>query len=106
MSLRDIFGNLSEYEKIFKDNDDNDLGFDPAEADENGDPEDEIQAEIDAVRGTISKGDCIFGHAKNAMIYDGSICFVCKKCGMTIDEDGYYRWATSHQVEIDDTFPW
>ena len=39
MSLRDIFGNLSEYKKIFKDNDDNDLGFDPAKADENGDPE-------------------------------------------------------------------
>ena len=52
--------------------------------------------------GTISKGDCIFGHAKNTMIYDGSICFVCKKCGMTIDEYGYYRWATGHQIEFED----
>ena len=85
-----------EYNDIYDNGDDN--GIDYSELDENDDPE-EI---IDSIRGTVTRGDCILCNAKNAMTYDGFICFICSECGNSVHEDTYYRWIAGYPVSIED----
>lgn len=68
------------------------------ELDENEDPEELI----DKLRGTIGRGDCLYCNAKNAMEYEGHICFICKECGNSVHEDIYYRWAAGYPIEFED----
>ena len=68
------------------------------ELDENESPEDAIES----LRGTIGRGDCIYCNSKNAMEYEGHICFICSKCGKSIHEDLYYRWAAGYEIEYDE----
>lgn len=68
------------------------------ELDENEDPEDVI----DRLRNTIGRGDCIYCGAKNAMEYEGHICFICNTCNRSIHEDLYYRWAAGYDIEFED----
>ena len=68
------------------------------ELDENEDPEEVI----DKIRGTIGRGDCLYCNAKNAMEYEGYICFICNKCGNSVHEDIYYRWAAGYPIEFED----
>ena len=61
-----------------------------------------IEEAVDKLRGTIAYGDCIYCGAHHAMKYEGDICFVCDKCGRSIYEDLYYRWAAGYEVEMDE----
>lgn len=85
-----------EYDYIYDNGDDS--GIDYSELDENEDPEEAV----DRMRGTISRGDCIYCGAKNAMEYVGNICFVCSKCGQSVHEDIYYRWAAGYPIDFSD----
>ena len=88
----------SEWSGIY----DDDLGFDPSEADENPDPDDEI----DKLRGTVDRGPCMFCGKNDCMVEQGGVCFICEKCGESIDEDGYYRWLAGYDVSFDDGNTW
>lgn len=68
------------------------------ELDENEDPLDAI----DRLRGTIGRGDCVYCGAKDAMVYEGNICFVCQQCGRSIHEDGYYMWAAGYGLTFEE----
>lgn len=68
------------------------------ELDENEDIEDIIEK----LRGTIGRGDCLYCGSKNSMIYEGDICFICKKCGKSVHEDIYYRWAAGEEIEFEE----
>lgn len=57
---------------------------------------------IEELRGTVGRGPCIYCGAKNAMIYEGNICFVCTECNTSIHEDLYYRWLAGGTIQIDD----
>ena len=63
--------------------------------------EDEEDA-IEQLRGTISKGDCIYPGCSGEMVYVGHICFVCSTCGKSVHEDVYYRWAAGYTIEFED----
>jgi hypothetical protein len=65
---------------------------------EDEDPEEVIER----LRGTIASGDCVYCGGKNTMEYVGDICFVCSKCGMSVHEDVYYRWAAGYDLEFED----
>lgn len=82
-----------EYDEIYHGN-----NMDYEEVDEN---EDEEEA-IERLRGTIGRGDCIICDAHDAMVYDGCCCFICKKCGGSVSEDTYLRWAAGYSVEFED----
>ena len=47
---------------------------------------------LESMRGTIGRGDCMLCGAHNSMHYEGNICFVCSECGESVHEDMYYRW--------------
>lgn len=88
-----LFGKKrNEYDLIYDTNDDYE------ELDENEDPEELIEK----LRGTISRGDCLYCNAKNAMEYDGVICFICNKCGKSVHEDIYYRWAAGYPIKFEE----
>ncbi len=65
-----------------------------------------IDQEVEALRGTIASGDCIYCGARNTMKYEGDICFICSHCGRSIHEDLYYRWAAGYEVIMDDSDEW
>lgn len=69
---------------------------------ENDDNAEEIYEAIEELRGTIGRGDCIFCGAKNAMVYDGEVCFICNECGLSCHEDTYYAWAAGYDIETTD----
>ena len=81
-----------EYDDIY----DNNMQYE--EVDENEDPDEAIER----LRGTIGRGSCLYCSAKNGMKYDGFICFVCSKCGMSVHEDIYYRWAAGYSIDFED----
>lgn len=68
------------------------------ELDENESPEDAIER----LRGTISRGDCIYCGAKSAMYYEGNVCFVCEKCKKSVYEDTYYLWMAGYEITFED----
>ena len=85
-----------------KEKDEYDYIYDPDDMEYSEyDDEEDIESEIDSLRGTISSGDCIYCHGKNTMTFAGN-CFVCSKCGNSINEDSYYRWAAGYPIEIVD----
>lgn len=67
------------------------------ELDENEDPEEAVER----LRGIIGRGDCLYCGGKNAMEYEGHICFICSMCGKSVHEDLYYRWAAGYDIEIE-----
>lgn len=83
-----------EYDRIYNYN--NNMEYE--DPDENEDPEDVIER----FRGTIGRGDCLYCNAKNAMEYEGHICFICSACGKSVHEDIYYRWAAGYPIEFED----
>ncbi len=62
----------------------------------------DVDEDIDKLRNTIGKGDCLYCNSKDAMEYDGQICFVCKVCGRSVHEDIYYRWAAGYPIKFED----
>lgn len=72
--------------------------IDYEELDEN-ETEDEA---IEKIRYTIGRGDCLYCGAKNAMEYEGTICFICSRCGKSVHEEIYYRWAAGYTIELED----
>lgn len=64
--------------------------------------EHDIEDTIDELRGNIGRGDCVYCGAKNAMKYEGHICFICDSCGRSVHEDIYYRWAAGCDIEFED----
>lgn len=65
--------------------------------------EDETEDEaIDRIRYTIGRGDCLYCGAKNAMEYEGTICFICSSCGKSVHEEIYYRWAAGYTIDFED----
>ena len=81
--------NEGEYYDIYENNE---------ELDENEDPLDAIER----LRGTIGRGNCVYCGAKNAMVYEGNICFVCQQCSRSIHEDGYYMWAAGYGLTFEE----
>lgn len=61
-----------------------------------------IDDDIENLRGTIGRGDCVYCGAKDAMEYEGHICFICSKCGKSVHEDTYYAWASGHDIKMED----
>lgn len=57
---------------------------------------------IEKLRGVIGRGDCLYCGAKNAMKYEGRICFICSMCDKSVHEDLYYRWAAGYDIETED----
>ena len=84
---------------IFDNGDDN--GIDYSELYE-GEEEIDYDEIIGRMKGTVQSGDCMYCGAKNAMKYEGDICFVCDKCGMSTHEDSYYLWLSGIDIEFDD----
>ena len=68
------------------------------ELSENDSPEEAIEK----LRGVIGRGDCLYCGAKNAMKYEGRICFICSMCDKSVHEDLYYRWAAGYDIETED----
>lgn len=67
------------------------------------DSEDDVNEEaIEELRGVIGRGDCLYCGAKNAMKYEGHICFICSMCDKSVHEDLYYRWAAGYDIETED----
>ena len=66
------------------------------------DENESIEDRIEELRGTIGRGDCLYCGAKNAMIYEENICFICNKCGKSVHEDIYYRWAAGEEIDLKD----
>ena len=66
------------------------------------DENESIENIAEELRGTIGRGDCLYCGAKNAMIYEGNICFICNKCGKSVHEDIYYRWAAGGEIKFED----
>lgn len=62
----------------------------------------DVDEDIDKLRNTIGKGDCLYCNSKDAMEYDGQICFICKVCGQSVHEDIYYRWAAGCPIKFED----
>lgn len=87
-----------EYDEIYGDdifdNGDDD-GIDYSELDQY-EFEEDVDNIINKMRGTIQEGDCLYCNAKNAMKYDGSICFICSKCNWSAHEDVYYTWVAGY----------
>ena len=83
-----------EYESIY----DMEDGINYEELDENETPEDAIER----LRGTIGRGDCLYCGGHLTMTYEGNICFVCSKCGMSVHEDTYYLWAAGYNIEFNE----
>lgn len=81
MSFLDFFNDNHDYEEFSE-----------------GQSDEEI---IEDMRGTIEKGTCVYCHARFGMKYDGSICFICSKCGKSIHEDSYYLWLAGRDLEFD-----
>lgn len=93
---------MSKKKDFIFDNGD-DSGIDYSELYESEVEEDEDEDEIiRRLKGTVQSGDCMYCGAKNAMKYEGNICFVCKKCGMSTHEDSYYLWLSGYDIEYDD----
>lgn len=61
--------------------------------------EEQLDKAVEAMRGTINKGDCCWCHESNSMRYNPLGYFLCKKCNMMVDEDIYYRWKLGAEVE-------
>lgn len=93
-----LFGSnkKDEYDRIYNYDDEDSRNYE--ELDENEDIEDIIES----LRDTIGRGDCIYCGASNAMEYEGNICFICSKCGKSVHEDLYYRWAAGDSVVLED----
>lgn len=64
--------------------------------------ESDIEDDIENLRGTIGRGDCVYCGAKDSMEYIGDICFICSKCNKSVHEDIYYAWAAGCDVEMED----
>lgn len=93
-----LFGNRKrdEYDRIYDYDVEDSRNYE--ELDENEDPEEAIEK----LRGTIGRGDCLYCSGHNTMEYEGNICFVCSKCGKSVHEDIYYRWAAGYPIEFGD----
>lgn len=61
-----------------------------------------IEAEIEELRGNVTRGSCLYCHEPNGMIYEGNICFVCTKCNQSVHEDLYYRWLVGGDIQNDE----
>lgn len=85
-----------EYDRIYGYDSEDSRNYE--ELDEN----ETIDIMIDRLRGTIGRGDCIYCGAKNAMEYEGHICFICSSCGKSVHEDSYYAWAAGELIEFED----
>ena len=96
MGLRGRGNKKDEYDRLYNYDSEDCRNYE--ELDENEDPEDVI----DRLRNTIGRGDCIYCGAKNAMEYEGQICFICNSCGKSVHEDLYYRWAAGYDIEFED----
>lgn len=81
---------------------DDDLGFDPSEVDENPDPEDVVEE----LRGTVNRGPCMFCYENDAMVNNDDVCFICEKCGESIDYEGYLYWLAGYQLEFNEGDNW
>lgn len=68
------------------------------------DTEDAMDEAIARLRGTISVGDCMECGAKDAMKYEGNVCFVCSKCKMAVHENLYYLWTAGFPIEDADQY--
>lgn len=66
------------------------------------DENESIDDAIEELRGTIGRGDCLYCDGKLTMEYEGSICFICSKCGKSVHEDIYYAWAAGAAIEFED----
>lgn len=66
------------------------------------DENESLEEAVERLRGTIGRGDCLYCGAKDAMTYEGKICFVCSKCGRSTHEDIYYQWAAGYDIEFED----
>lgn len=89
-------GKKDEYEKVYGWDEENPENY------EDLSEEDDIEAEIEKLRGTIGRGTCLYCGAKNTMKYEGNICFVCSSCGKSVHEDLYYRWLAGEEIETED----
>ena len=95
LSLFEKSKKKDEYDRIY-DYDEDSRNYE--ELDESEDSE-EI---IERLRGNIGRGDCLYCDGKNTMEYEGFVCFICSKCGKSVHEDIYYRWAAGYPVEFED----
>lgn len=68
------------------------------ELNENESPEEVIER----IKGTVGRGTCIYCNTKDTMEYEGTICFICTKCGMSIHEDSYYRWLAGYPIKFEE----
>ena len=79
---------------------DDELGFDPSDPELYSDGEDEIEA----LRGTIDSGVCLICGEPDGMKFTDGVCFVCSKCGQSVSDETYYRWAAGYETEFDDSY--
>lgn len=63
---------------------------------------DNLEEVVERLKDVIGRGDCIYCGAKHGMEYDGHICFICSKCGKSVHEDLYYRWAAGYDLDFDE----
>lgn len=57
---------------------------------------------VNELRGMVIRGDCMYCGAKNGMVYEGDICFICSNCEMGVHEDLYYRWLAGDTIEFEE----
>lgn len=84
-----------EYNKIYNYDIKGDTKFEDLDFDDS----DEV---IERLRNTIGRGDCLYCNSHLTMEYDGTICFICSKCGRSVHEDVYYKWASGQDIEFED----
>lgn len=87
---------------LFKKDSDYDLYFGYDDDDLDFEEFDSCDDDVEELRGTISKGTCLYCGENEGMEYTGDICFVCSKCGKSVHEDTYYYWASGHDIEFED----
>lgn len=89
-------GKKDEYDNIYGWDEDDPRNY------EDLSEEDDIEEKIEELKGTIGRGTCLYCGKKNAMHYEGNICFVCSNCGKSVHEDIYYRWLAGGTIETED----
>ena len=82
-----------EYDRIYDYDDEDSRNYEELDANES------IDERIAKLKGTIGRGDCVYYGAKNGMEYVGHICFICKECGKSIQEELYYYWEIGYDID-------
>ena len=89
-------GKKEEYEDIYGWDEDDPRNY------EDLSEEEDVEARIEELRGTIGRGTCLYCGVRNAMRYEAGTCFICTECGKSVHEDVYYRWIAGEDIEMED----